>query len=636
MRLSHKIFAFTFVIAAATLASVAVHTVEETTQLLVDQSIDAADRHAEREAVIMIEQVEAARSDVLLLASIDAARRMPTATGVLPASYRAELEHVFETVMSEKPIYTQVRLIGLAEGGKELVRVNQDATGIHAVPESKLQSKQDRYYFRQTVELGDNQTFVSKLDLNQEHGAIVEPHQPVFRISSPVFGPDDELVGIVVINIDMDVLLKDIIALGPGGFPVLTDCAGEILYHPNPDRRFAFEFGRHDKIQEEYGIQQAWSNWIKDPGNSGVTSFATPTHIVSVARIDFPGAWDDPDGVRTLVIGNVLPQTLIRQSSEELRDHLYVTLFAVCAFLGIAIGGVTGYLTRPVSALTRAADRIAAGESGVEVSVTSKDEIGILARALRRMLRALDEAARTKELAAMGRMAAMVAHDLRNALSSIKVNIHTLELGCRHPAKQREQQWGLANEQIGYMEAVLTDMLTFAKPEQPKFDWHDLNSIVGAAAIAVAPKAAEKGIDLAPPDLPPLPAVWGDRTQLIRLFRNLMENAVQAAPVGGHVRMGARVAASDGGNEVLVEVIDDGEGIARENRDHLFDPFFTTRTTGTGLGLAIVRRIVDQHGGRVDFHSELGKGTTFLVALQTGPRQDLTMGDADLAVQAAD
>jgi len=499
MRLSHKIFAFTFVIAVATLAAVAVHTVDQTTRLLTEQSIDSAERQADREASILTEHVDAAKSDALLLANVDAARRLSEATSEDDkATYGAELERVFQTVMAEKPYYTQVRLIGIADQGRELVRVNQDKNGIHPVPVDRLQSKEDRYYFRETVSLGENQTYVSKLDLNREHGRIVEPHQPVLRISTTVFSSQGNLVAIIVINIDMNVLLGDIVAAGPGGFPVLTDSGGEFLYHPDTSRTYAFEFGRHDRIQDEYAIEKEWGEWMRDAGNPSVFSFASSTDIVSVARVDFPGAWDEEDGFRTFVIGNVLPQTLIRKSGDDLRDHLYITLLGICAFLGVSIGGATAFLTRPVTLLTRTADKIAVGAEGVEVSVASNDEIGTLAKALKRMIQSLEEAARTKELAIVGRMAAMVAHDLRNALSSVKVNLHTLESSCRHPGHQRELQWGLANDQIGYMEAVLSDMLTFARPEEPNFDWQDMTSILNAAAISVELKAADKNVEIGP------------------------------------------------------------------------------------------------------------------------------------------
>ncbi|MCP5367073.1 MAG: sensor histidine kinase [Hyphomicrobiales bacterium] len=620
MKLPHKIFAFTFVIATATLAGVAVHTVDQTTRLLTDQAIATTARHTEREGAVLRDQVEGAESDALLLASLDAARGLPVAATDLARGERwAELVRAFRTVMTEKPFYAQVRLIGIADDGRELVRVDQDSRGIRAVPLDALQSKGDRYYFSEALQLGGGQVFVSKLDLNQEHGAIVEPHQPMLRLSTPVFDGAGHTVAVIVINIDVNVLLRNVIPPASDGFLVLTDCGGEILYHPDPSRTFAFEFGRHDRIQDEFGLQQDWADWMKEPARIS-TTLAMPTHLLSVARVDLPGAWDEKDGLRTLVVGHVVPQTAVMKAGDDLRDHLYVTLLGVCAFLGLSIGGATAWLTRPVTALTRAAGRIAAGETDVDLPITTRDEIGTLADGLRRMVRSLAEAARNKELAAMGRMAAMVAHDLRNALSSIKVNMHTLEKGCRHPSDQREQQWGLAQEQIAYMEDVLSDMLAFARPETPNQDWQDPRGIADAAAIAVSQKAAEKGVDIALGALGPLPPVWGDRSQLIRLFRNLAENAIQASDPGGMVRFEGAVAASDRGNEVVIKVIDQGDGIPAEHREHLFDPFFTTRTMGTGLGLAIVKRIVDQHGGRIDFDTRAGAGTTFTVALPTQPR----------------
>lgn len=623
MKLSYKIFAFSFLISVAVLTTVAVHTVEKTTEMLVTRTITDAASHARREATIMRDQIEATKSDVLLLANINASRLLPDVLLEMEKQeHRAELERIFFTVMKEKRFYSQVRLISVANDGMELVRMDQDANGIFAVSKEDLQAKADRYYFQKTVSLVHGQVFASRLDLNQEHGVIVKPYQPTFRISTPVFNNRGKLVAIVIINVDVSVLQKEIVPLGPGGFSILTDRNGEYLFHPDSSRTFAFEFGGSDRVQDEFDIQEEWAKWIDDPDRVTMTASRQGNNL-AVAKILLPGTAETPERARTLVVGNVLPRTLIEKAGDALRTHLYITLLIVCVFLGIVIAGAIAYLTRPVTALTRFADRITAGETNIDVpATTTEDEVGALAKAFKRMLLALEEAGKTKELAAVGRMASMVAHDLRNALSSIKVTLHSLEKECSISSPQQEKQWGLANEQIRYMENVYSDMLSFARPEKYTYDWQDPRTIVDAAAIAVLPKAAEKNVEVQFGTLPPLPAVWGDRTQLIRVFRNLVENAVQAVGEGGVVRFEGKVAASDMGNDVILKVIDNGEGIPPESRDHLFEPFFTTRAAGTGLGLAIVKLVLERHGGSIDFETKMGEGTTFVVALHTQSEPD--------------
>ena len=144
-------------------------------------------------------------------------------------------------------------------------------------------------------------------------------------------------------------------------------------------------------------------------------------------------------------------------------------------------------------------------------------------------------------------------------------------------------------------------------------------ALLKAQDVSEIKLTADKDIDSALGSLGPLPPVWGDRSQLIRLFRNLAENAIQASPAGAQVRFEGGVAASGRGNEVFVKVVDQGDGIPAEHHARLFDPFFTTRTMGTGLGLAIVKRIVDQHQGRISFDTGPGQGTTFTVVLPTQP-----------------
>ena len=134
------------------------------------------------------------------------------------------------------------------------------------------------------------------------------------------------------------------------------------------------------------------------------------------------------------------------------------------------------------------------------------------------------------------------------------------------------------------------------------------------------PQAQEKHATITLDGVGPLPAVWGDRTHLIRLFRNLTENALQAVGENGRVEVETEVAGGERGSQVVVRVCDNGEGIAEEARERLFEPFFTTRTKGTGLGLAIARRTAEQLGGAIAFESSADKGTCFTVTLPTQPQ----------------
>ena len=255
MKLSNKIFAFTFLIASATLSLVAVHTVNQIVTMLTEQTVESLSAHVTREARILEASLQSTKSDVLMLASTQAARRLPSVTRAGEKKLlQWELQRLFETLMRQNPAYTQVRLIGWADGGRELVRVNQLDGNLTFVPPDSLQRKGERYYYRETMKLAPGEIFVSKVDLNREQGVIVTPHQPVVRIASPIIDDDNTIAGIVIINIDFNVLLRDVTPLGEGGFVVLTNEGGDYLFHPNRSRTFAFEFDRVDRLQDDYEV----------------------------------------------------------------------------------------------------------------------------------------------------------------------------------------------------------------------------------------------------------------------------------------------------------------------------------------------------------------------------------------------
>ena len=242
------------------------------------------------------------------------------------------------------------------------------------------------------------------------------------------------------------------------------------------------------------------------------------------------------------------------------------------------------------------------------------------------------ELARSQALAAMGQMATMLAHDLRNPLSSVKMAVQIL--GKQARSEEEKELASIGQEQVHYMEDIITDMLTFSRPGELKTSWLSADKLIDGVIGTVRRRIAEYGVELevaCPPGLPTFP---GDASKLRQLLANLLVNALQATatrPQGGrHVRVAADLELEPDGRQMRIEVCDNGEGIAPEIRDRLFEPFFTTRTKGTGLGLAIVRQIAELHGGRVELSENRPSGTCVVLTLP------LTPAVAELAAEYAD
>lgn len=221
---------------------------------------------------------------------------------------------------------------------------------------------------------------------------------------------------------------------------------------------------------------------------------------------------------------------------------------------------------------------------------------------------------RRERLAAMGELAAGVAHEVRNPLNAIGLIAQRLEREFA-PAVDREEYLGLARtvrSEVERVNRIVQQFLRFARPPALVLQEHDLESVVGDAVRVVEPRARQKGLTVTQA-LGGVGAVALDREQTEQALLNLLNNAVEATDQGG-----IRVSTRAGVDWVEVEVADTGAGIAADDLERIFDLYYTTKPEGTGLGLSLVQRIAAEHGGRVEVHSAPGRGAAFRLHLPRG------------------
>ncbi len=228
----------------------------------------------------------------------------------------------------------------------------------------------------------------------------------------------------------------------------------------------------------------------------------------------------------------------------------------------------------------------------------------------------------TQALAVTGRMASMIAHDLRNALSTVKMNLQLLLR--RHPDKAdvENEHCTMGLDQVQYMEEILRDMLSYARPGKMQGGWHDIPKLIDEALATVLLAARDNGVVIHHEVNGRLPKVYCDRVKVLQILRNLIQNAIMAMPGGGDLDVAVKMTLVDTDPQIIITVSDTGEGIADDILAEVQEPFFTTRARGTGLGLAIVRRLVGLHGGDIHIRSTLGKGTDVDIILPTSQAQD--------------
>lgn len=221
------------------------------------------------------------------------------------------------------------------------------------------------------------------------------------------------------------------------------------------------------------------------------------------------------------------------------------------------------------------------------------------------------EILRAEQLAAVGQLAASVAHEIRNPLTSIKILID-IAMRPQAPQALNKQDLKVIREEIGKLEQTAQTLLDYAKPTKLQLRTADMSEVLLQAVNLIRPKAQQQGVvvDINEPKTGVSCSM--DASQIGHVFVNLLLNSLDAMPEGG--KIGIAVEDTEDGS-VRVRVSDNGPGIAQEMVPLLFHPFSSTKATGTGLGLSICQRIVRDHGGTIDYDALSGGGARFTVML---------------------
>ncbi len=236
-----------------------------------------------------------------------------------------------------------------------------------------------------------------------------------------------------------------------------------------------------------------------------------------------------------------------------------------------------------------------------------------------------------KQYSEIATLAGGLAHEIRNPLSTIRLNLNLLseEVEQGESARDRRMLNKLVTLQreCGHLEDILDAFLQFARVGELRLHPTDLNAVVKQFVTFVQAEVTEQGIELSPHLDPDLPLVGLDETLMHQVLMNLVRNAEQAMPDGGLLEL--QTYEREG--RVCLDIIDNGAGMDERTRSRMFKAFFSTRTGGSGLGLPTVRKIVEAHEGTIQCDSEPGQGTRFSISLppaalsrdaEDGPEED--------------
>ena len=344
-------------------------------------------------------------------------------------------------------------------------------------------------------------------------------------------------------------------------------------------------------------------------------------------------------------------QVEVRGVSDQLKDllarHYRDRLVLILATMLAGMFGViylASRFTRPISDLVKGAKQVAQGNLYVALPATDTDEMGTLAQTFNQMVERLRENRQLQErlneaekLSLLGRFAATVAHEVRNSLNFINLSID--QIRAKHatvdsPAS-RDLQRNIRNikDEIARQNRLVNDFLAAGRQVPLTLGPCDLREPVEQAVALVEKQALSQEISIdveLPDDLPQLEA---DAGQMQTCFVNVLTNAVQAMPGGGKIRVSAEYIPSNGrAGAVRVLFADTGPGIPKENREKVFAQFFSTKATGFGLGLAITKKIVEDHGGRIQVLGSEAPGAVIAIEL---PLRRSAPSKTDLALKPA-
>jgi two-component system NtrC family sensor kinase len=339
----------------------------------------------------------------------------------------------------------------------------------------------------------------------------------------------------------------------------------------------------------------------------------------------------------------------VKQSSWRMLAYTLLALVVISFLSWMVVWRLVG---QPLKRLKDGTRELADGNLGFQIEVESTDEAGELAKSFNGMslqLRAANEEItswaktledrveeKTRELkrahahvlqvekmATIGKMAAVVAHEINNPLAGILTYAKLLKRWVERgevvtPKKEEaEQSLDLIAAESRRCGDLVKNLLTFSRTSQMNIQTADLNTIVDRSLRLLVHQMQMNGIELHQQFAESLPSLQCDPGQIEQVLVALIINAIDAMPRGGNLWLSTR---SQGAKELSFEVKDDGSGISPEILERMFEPFLTTKESGkgVGLGLAVSQNIIERHRGRIDVQSEVGKGTTFTVSLPLG------------------
>lgn len=596
---------------------------------------DALDRlkyETNTKSLSLVTNIKNLRGDVQYLAGTPPIQGIPRAiendgTDPIGKSDLVEWESRLATIFSEliraKPNYLQIRYIGIANVGKELIRVDRKGSSIQKVEVKDLQQKGDTLYFKEAIKLHPGEVHLSNITLNREFGKISEPHTSVIRAATPVFY-NKKLFGLLVINMEFNEVFKAMIKNTPREFvPYVTNEDGYFLAHPNKKMTYGFDLGHNHKIQTRYKDFNLMNNIdLRD------NAFTVQTNgdVIQVIKSYYDPHQED----RYFAVMLATSYKSLKSKSDELRLQSFIIMGFLAIISLIAAALLASKLMRPLQLISKASEDLANGREVSNLPTESKDEIGELARSFDNMRHQLEDKEnellisqshvhQANKMASLGEMASGMAHEINSPIQTISLTAQRVQRQLSNDMSKEDINSSMENivKSVNKISEIIDSLRRVSRASS---DDNFLDTAIKDIIDDVKHMTEERfkvnnvSFDVHYNDMPDNTIIQCQRLQISQVLINLVNNAYDA--IHELDDKWIKISIKKFTDKIQISVTDSGSSITDDIIDRIFEPLFTTKEIGkgTGLGLSISRDIILKHNG-VFFIDKESKNTRFVIEL---------------------
>ena len=471
----------------------------------------------------------------------------------------------------------------------------------------------------------------------------------MIKAAAPVFGYNDELIGVLyggnLLNRNYQIVdkIKDIVYKGEKykehDIGTATIFQGDLRISTN--------------VMRDDGTRAIGTRVSEDVYNQVIEKGLPWIGRAFVVNAWYITAYEPIMNLKEEIIG-MLYVGMLEAPYLDLRNQVVFTFLGI-AFLSVILLSVIAYyvsvsISKPIRELALASDRIAKGDLSQSVRIESHDEIGQLANSFNQMTVALQKATenylsctrtlekkveektdelektqdyliQSEKLASLGKLAAGIAHEINNPLTSILINSHLIS-----EMLEKDVAFGenikLIIDETNRCSKIVKGLLEFSRQSPPEKEFANINEVIKKTLLLFESQVLANNVRAEKKLNENLPAILIDVNKIEQVLTNLILNALDAMPGGGILVISSQMSVDN--QFVEVKIRDTGSGIPKEYISKIFDPFFTTKgIKGTGLGLSVSYGIVQQHDGTINVQSEVGKGTTIVISLPVEEKKDV-------------